>query len=85
MSTPELQTVIRNSQEYKSGDAFPPSSLCSNLGDLPVAGVCEILQDMVEGGELVREGRKYRRARTTVDWLRRPWRRRTDDQLGLPA
>lgn len=89
MSTLDLQSRIKNTTEYASGEVFCAGILTSKLNNLvgrKVARitVVEALRAMIDTGSIDRVGRRYKRARGNADTIARgPWRTRSNKSLGI--
>lgn len=90
MSSRTLEQRIRECAEYKRGRTFKGSEV--RLADI-IDGekiavnkqrVKRALDAMVASGELKQNGNIYTKNSGT-DWLRKPWRTQSNEQLGIVA
>lgn len=87
MSTHKAQDVIRNSKLFHCGYQITPGIarglLASNDIQVSRERAEEVLQEMARAGELKPSHKGYRKASQAGEWIRRAWRFRTDEQVGI--
>jgi hypothetical protein len=85
-ATHTIRTAILASGKYKSGDTMTASDVRSmTQGKYTLAECNNALAKMQQADVLERPAAGTYRRPSSADWLRRPWRLRTNEQLGIEA
>lgn len=78
---------FKDSDIWKSGDTFTVTEVVQTLG-IPKSAVQDILsslQDQIAKSEGAQRRVIYRRVSSSQHWIRKAWRKHTDQQLGIVA
>lgn len=84
-----IQQFVRESAPYRKGEVFRPSIISSVMSargrSTEHRVIVNALGEMVRTGELVKTDGGYKRERMIQRVLAMPWRKHSDEELGIVA